>query len=186
MKQMLRARQHRGVVLIVALVMMAVIGISSSIALKGALSQDMVAANQRSRSLAGQAAEAALRYCEASVTATNMSGEQVNIQRAPAVAAEETPFWAKADTWTSGSIYVVKVPATFKFDGSDANYNRPPECLIQTVSLGAMPSRDPKSPPPEAYIITSRGFSPDYAESGNNTPVAGAVVWLQSSIQIIP
>lgn len=181
-------RAQHGVVLVVALIMMAVIAVSSSIALKGALSQDMVAANQRSRSVASQAAEAALRYCEASVTATNMTGAQVNIQRAPPVATEEVPFWARPDTWAGGggSIYVVKIPGDFKFDGSDTAYNRPPECLIQQVSLGAMPARDPKSAPPEAYIITSRGFSPDYAESGNSTPIAGAVVWLQSSVQIIP
>lgn len=181
--------KQQGVVLLVALIMMAVIAVSSSIALKGALSQDMVAANQRSRSVASQAAEAALRYCEASVTAQNMTATQVGIKRAPAVAAEEKPYWARSDTWTGGdgSIYVVKLPEAFQFDGNLANaaYNRPPECLIQQVSLGAMPARDPKTAPPEAYIITARGFSPDYAESGNSTPIAGAVVWLQSSIQII-
>lgn len=37
-----RAQHQHGVVLIVALIMMAVIAISSSVALKGALSQDIV------------------------------------------------------------------------------------------------------------------------------------------------
>lgn len=48
-----------------------------------------------------------------------------------------------------------------------------------------MPSLDPMSPAPEAYIITARGFSPDYDTSANGTPISGAEVWLQSSIQII-
>lgn len=184
---MKRAPQQ-GVVLVVALIMMAVIAVSSAIALRGAMSQDIVAVNQRSRSMASQAAEAALRYCEASITATNMSAAQALIKRAPPVAAEELPFWARPDSWTGGTgfIYVVQIPKAFQFDGSNAVYNRQPECMIQELSLSAMPSQDRRSPRPEAFAVTSRGFSPDYAESGNNTPVAGAVVWLQSTVQINP
>ncbi len=181
---MTKQSRQKGVVLIVALIMMAVIGVSSSIALKGALSQDMVSANQRARSMASQAAEAALRYCEASVTASNLTGAQAAIQRAPALSTGETPLWAQADTWTSQSPFVVPLPDTFRFDGSEAP-PRAPECLIQEVTLSPMPSLDPLSPAPEAYIITARGFSGDYQEAANNTPIAGAVVWLQSSIQII-
>lgn len=177
--------QQQGVILVIALIMMAVIAVSSSIALKSALLQDMVSANLRSRSMASQAAEAALRYCEASVTTAKLTAAQVAMKRAPAVAASETPDWAKTETWTGASQYVVKVPDTFKFDGSDTRYLRPPECLIQEITLSPMPSLDPYSPVPEAYLITARGFSPDYAESSNSTPIAGAVVWLQSSVQIL-
>lgn len=175
---------QQGVVLIVALIMMAVIAISSSVALKSALSQDMVSANQRARSVASQAAEAALRYCEASVTATNVTAVQANIRRAPAMGVDQTPLWAQADTWAGGNPFVVTLPGTFNFDGSAGGTPRP-QCLIQEVTLTPMPSLDPTSPAPEAYIITARGFSPDYRTSANGTPVAGAEVWLQSSIQII-
>ncbi|HIV71427.1 MAG TPA: hypothetical protein H9903_10890 [Candidatus Aquabacterium excrementipullorum] len=171
--------------LVVALIMMAVIALSSSVALKGALSQDIVSANQRARSVAAQAAEAALRYCEASVMAATVTPEQLAIQRAPALGADQTPLWAQAETWAGGNQYVNKLPGTFNFDGSTAAPRNPPECLIQEITLTPMPSVDPTSPTPEAYIITARGFSPDFDKSANGTPTAGAVVWLQSSVQIL-
>lgn len=178
--------RQQGVVLVVALIMMAVIGVSSAIALKSALSQDQVSANQRARSLALQAAEAALRYCESSVTATNLNAAQLAVPRAAPVEADAEPVWAQEATWVGPSAAVAVVPPAFVFDGSNLVYNRRPECMVQQVSLSALPGLDPKSPIPEAYVITARGFSPDYAESANRTPVSGAAVWLQSSVQIIP
>ena len=176
--------QQRGVVLIVALIMMAVIGVSSAVALKSALSQDQISANQRARSSALQAAETSLRYCEASVTSVNITAAQAAIGRGDIVNAQ--PGWTQPATWAGASANVVVVPTSFAIDGSNTTFNRRPECLVEKVEglrdvQGVMPSDG--LPLPEAYVITARGFSPDYAER-NNTPIAGSVVWLQSTIHI--
>lgn len=180
-------RQQQGVVLVVALIMMAVIGVSSAIALKSALGQDQIAANQRARSVALQGAESALRYCEAAITAPAMTAAQAAMPRVAAVAAGEVPTWATPATWVGPSANVTVLPVAYLFDGANVRYNRRPECLIQQVTLEDPISDKPGSlPPPEAYVVTARGFSPDYAENSSNTPIAGAVIWLQSTVQIRP
>lgn len=183
----MRSRRHKqqGVVLVIALIMMAVIGVSSAIALKSALGQDQIAANQRARSIALQAAESALRYCEAAITAATMTAAQAAIRRVPPPAAGEQPMWARPATWVGPTADVTVLPAAFPFDGGITNFNRRPECMVQQISLRDRISETPQSvAPPEAYVVTARGFSPDYAEDANNTPISGAVIWLQSTVQI--
>ena len=57
-------RGERGVALMVALVMLVIIGIASVSIMRGALSSDLIANNTRVQTLAMQAAQIGLRYCE--------------------------------------------------------------------------------------------------------------------------
>jgi Tfp pilus assembly protein PilX len=177
---------QRGIVLIVALVMMALIAISTAMVMKGALFQDKISANQRARGLAFNAAEMALRYCEARVTANTISAAQSSMPVTQVAAFGRQPAWQNIDNWNSDTFRTI-VPNTFAFDGSNATFSRAPECMIQRLNLpdttaGGGPA-GATAAAPEAYIVTARGFSPDYAEQ-NNVPTSGSVIWLQSTIQI--
>lgn len=61
------ARQHRqnGVVLIIALILLVVISLLAVTSLRGAGSAESISGNVRTTELATQAAEIALRHCEA-------------------------------------------------------------------------------------------------------------------------
>src|SRR5690606_24818602 len=118
-----------------------------------------IAANQRARSIAMQAAESALRYCEAAITAATMTPAQAAIPRVPPPAAGQLPLWAQPATWVGPSGDVTVLPAAFPFDGGTANFNRRPECMVQQISLRDRISDTPQAvAPPEAYVVTARGF----------------------------
>lgn len=194
-------RSQQGVVLVVALIMMAVIAISSAAAIKAVTAQDLIGSNQRTQSMALQAAESGLRYCEALVTAPKLTTEQAGligkIQDAVATNYTDTnsqgePLqpkqrWEAAGNWIGGNKLSFALPASFQFDRSrdQSSYTRLPECLIERLDLKPF-DKEYTNPPPdpiEAFQITVRGFSPDYTESATGVPLTGAVVWLQSTIQ---
>jgi Tfp pilus assembly protein PilX len=167
--------------------MMAIIGISTAVVMKGALLQDKISANQRSRGLAFNAAEMALRYCEARVVSNTITPAQAAIPIAPTAAFGQTPAWQDITNWNTNTFRTI-VPDTFAFDGSSTTFTRPPECMIQKqVLTDAMgPPQNPGTPSGlEAYIVTARGFSPDYAEQ-NNIPTTGSAIWLQSTVHLRP
>ena len=61
-----RPAAQRGIVLIMALIMLVVISLLTAVSVRNATSSEGVNANVRQTQLAGQAAETALRYCERS------------------------------------------------------------------------------------------------------------------------
>lgn len=186
------SRVHqRGVVLVVALIVMAVIAITAGTAIRRVTSQDLIGSNLRARSQALQAAESGLRYCEALVSTSTRRGEQValaeRIQDAVATnylvnGQRPQRVWEQLDNWDDGGI-VIEVPATYAIDGSGVDYNQRPSCIIERMSLQSL-ATDPTAPNQfEAYLITARGFSPDF-EANNGVTTRGAEVWVQSSVQI--
>ncbi len=193
-------RDQQGVVLVVALIMMAVIAISSAAAIKSVTAQDLIGSNQRNQSMAMQAAESGLRYCEALVSTSKLTAAQAallpKIQDAVPMNyggtdASGKPLrpkqhWEVPENWTGSNKRSFELPDTFKFDRGQATYDRPPECLIERLDLKPIDKvYDAASPPLkiEAFQVTVRGFSPDYSENANGTPATGAVIWLQSTVQ---
>lgn len=189
---------QQGVVLVVALIMMAVIAISSAAAIKAVTAQDLIGSNQRTQSMAMQAAESGLRYCEALVTTPRLTTEQAGfvgkILDAASINYTDTDSegkplqprqrWETASNWIGGNKLSFALPSSFQFDRGRTY--RPPECLIERLDLKAFNKvYTGDTPPPkiEAFQITVRGFSPDYTESAAGAPLTGAVVWLQSTVQ---
>jgi hypothetical protein len=179
-----RSRFHsRGIVLVVALILLAVIGISSAMAMRMSLFGDIVSKNMRAQNLALQSAELALRYCERQVAQDPGS--------VPMVSGLGTALeWQAPAQWASA----VTVPADML--GTAAGYRMAPQCLIRLFSvdefLAAWPpdpgtvladSRGYSSDYVVLHRITARGFSPDFERDGNGQPVAGAEVWLQSLVR---
>ena len=58
---------QQGIVMLMTLILLTVMAVSTAVAVRLSLTTDMVGANLRARTLAFQAAEAALRYCEEKV-----------------------------------------------------------------------------------------------------------------------
>ncbi len=179
------ARQ-RGVTLIIVLMMLVIIGITSAAAIRNATSGEKLTNNIRVQALAQQYAEAALRYCEAELAKPEAvrvaTLAEVNILQGNhdpmAGAVKNGLLWQEAGSWTgaggaSGSKTILP-ESQVKSTDSSFKPGKLPECVVERQR---MPDAN------TAYVITARGFSPDYqsdAVSGETT--GGSVVWLQSIV----
>ena len=189
---------QRGLVMIMTLVMLAVMTVGAAVAVRMSVTTDMVGANLRARSLAFQAAEAALRYCEEQVISNPYTTRML-------VAFRAEQEWNDDRLWEKGGpldkalrpgAAVLNLPATIK---------KEPECLIRHLTLEEWRELSPPKPgtvtvesrgfdPSRVvfYRITARGFSPDYRDpvkQGNglydHQTAVGAEIRLQSMIRAI-
>lgn len=162
------AGQQCGVALVIALVVLAVIGLTSVAVMRGALNSDLLANHARIQGFASQAAQLALRYCESEL-----------LKKVPAIAVlDATPTgtpgqWEDFGQWFPEGGAAQTVPDAWlkTADSSIADSQRPPQCLAEHSALGGA-----------AYIVTARGFSPDYSEDAKGRTQTGSVVWLQSQL----
>jgi type IV pilus assembly protein PilX len=178
------ARQS-GVSLVIVLIMLVIIGLTSASAIRNATSGEKVTNNIRLQNLAQQYAEAALRYCEAELGKSDSvaapigrSGTALAEANITTVAFGGVPGWTNPVTWTGlggASASKTVVPeARVKSADSAFRPNRLPECVVEKQTLADANL---------AYLITARGFSPDYtADAATGRTISGSVVWLQSSI----
>jgi Tfp pilus assembly protein PilX len=172
-------RLQAGVSLIIVLVMLVIIGLTSAAAIRNATSGEKVTNNIRLQNLAQQYAEAALRYCEVEISkdpavliASNSPLQSANITT---VAVGGATLWEQSATWTGGVASKTVLPETQIKSGDSAfKPSRLPECVAekQTLADGNF-----------SYVITARGFSPDYAfDATTGKTTNGSVVWLQSTV----
>lgn len=172
------AKSQRGVVLIVALILLVVLSMVSAAAIRGSSSAELSTNNARTQTLAMQAAEAALRYCE-KATLNFMSGAGATPTLTPeaAPATSATPYrWQTLTNWDgtgSGSNITTLVSADVndRTDNAGKLYKRYPECTAQYLE----PANTKR------VVVTARGFGPDVAAiTGARAAPVGAEVWLQS------
>lgn len=173
--------QQRGVTLIIALIVLLIIGLASASMMRGALVSDQIAGNTRSQTQAAQAADVALRYCERQLPAPPATACPAGIfclaaavPVAPATAASGA--WEAASNWhgagRAASVNVVPSSA-MKSAVSTTSFSNLPECIIERSPLSAA-----------AYVVTARGFSPDYvADKKTGKTTSGSVVWVQSTVK---
>ena len=171
-----RAAQQ-GVVLIVALVMLVIIGLSSAAVMRNAMMADAVSNNTRMEALATEAAQIALRHCETRL----LNGDSTLVVQ-PVAAAGQEPAWRSFANWHGDTATrltnddVVAEGAALSYDNAD---RRLPQCLVEQYP-------DPNSPGTQlanTFSVTARGFSPDYSEDNNGRRQSGSVVWLQSILR---
>lgn len=180
------ARSERGVVLIIALILLIVISLLAVTSMRNASSSEAVASNVRTNELATQAAELALRHCEASAikVVRNLAGDTTSAQ-----ATYTTTFAQSNIVWAATAVEWKNVTATWDIGGSTktfvipstvpygtATFKRAPECMVESLT-GATPVSTAA-----AFVVTARGFGPEVA-SGTGRP-QGSVVWLQSTIEL--
>lgn len=170
---------QQGVVLIVALVMLVIIGMSSAALMRNAMMADAVSNNTRMEALATEAAQIALRHCETRLI-NNAAGFAVQ-----PVAAEGQPQpWQRFANWHGDAALATRLTseevasddAALSYEDGDP---RLPQCLAEQYP-------DPASPGTHlanTFTVTARGFSPDYSEDANGRRLSGSVVWLQSTFR---
>jgi len=157
------------VALVVALVMLVVIALTSAAVMRGSLSADMITNNARLQTLARQAAQAALAYCE---RASSLTPPTVPILPDPGASAPGA--WETYGNW-SDPTKVVEVPSSV-MASSGSTFVPPhlPQCMTEQALGG------------DAYVVTARGFSPDYSVNAQGYTTSGSVVWLQSTVLFTP
>lgn len=177
---------QRGIVLIVALILLVIMSLATAYSVRGAGSSEMVTGNTRTQLLAMQATEAALRYCETGVVNARAVAKDPALVLplgspllTPAAAPIGTaPFdWESLTKWDgSGSVASVTVISSDLVlnDSSSALYKRAPECMAQFMNIADT----------QRVIVTARGFGPDVAGliGTDRSAPEGSEVWLQSTL----
>lgn len=159
---------QRGVTLIVALIMLVVIGLASASLMRSSLTSDLVANNARLQTLAWQAAQVGLRYCEQQIGPNPPRPPTLVPQ--PPQAASAPQAWQVATNWAGPA--VVTVPAAAMGSAiTPLSFATLPQCMAEYSNDPALAA---------TVVVTARGFSPDYAAGPNGQTVSGSVVWLQS------
>jgi type IV pilus assembly protein PilX len=165
--------RQRGVTLIIALVMLVVIGLASAAVMRSSLTADVVSNNARVHTLAQQAAQLALRFCETQVQRESkdwIGGFKIHD------ASTGDPYWESFDSWQGGSLKAITVPDAVLHSGdSSFKPSTPPQCLAEWTN--ALPGV-------RTIIVTARGFSPDFDQNDEGRQTAGSVVWLQSTLRV--
>ncbi|MBN8486856.1 MAG: hypothetical protein J0M20_03845 [Burkholderiales bacterium] len=160
--------------LIIALVMLVVIGLASAAVMRSSLTSDVVSNNARVHTLAQQAAQLALRFCETQIELESkdwVGGFTIH------AASAGNPYWQSFETWHGGgAVSAVNLPdAVLGSEDSSFKPTTVPQCLAEWTDT---------VPGGKTIIVTARGFSPDYDQTGDGRQTAGSVVWLQSTLSV--
>lgn len=179
-------RRERGVVLVIAMILLVVLSLISVAAVRSASSTEVAANNARQQGLALQAAEAALRYCETGalnfIQATTATFK-ITPEAQPSTAST-TYTWQSLANWDGASssanlnLRILTDADVNTATGANAKlYKRLPECMVQ-YQYHVVPN-------PNRVVVTARGFGPDVAavDAGRSAP-KGAEVWLQSTLRV--
>ena len=176
-------QKQAGVSLIIVLMMLVIIGLTSASAIKSAMSGEKVTNNIRMQNLAQQYAEAALRYCETELGKADASRvatlREATIDVTTALGAAGA--WELGATWIGASgawkTRTTLPEAQIKSTDSAFKPTTLPQCVVERQVIDAVTNT--------AYVITARGFSPDYtADAGTGKTTNGSVVWLQSTVRL--
>lgn len=179
---------NRGVVLIVAMILLIVISLLAANSLRNSASTEALAGNVRTTEMATQAADIALRHCESSLieirtvaSGATSTGYVTTMTAANILPSSTPPNWQNTTVWDSTSTMPFILPTSLL--GATATYKRPPECMVEiipTIPAGATTVSSTAS-----FVITARGFGPEVtAADATRTRPVGTEVWLQSHIEL--
>ena len=178
--------RSQGASLIIVLVMLVVIGLTSAASLRNASSNERVSHNFRMHWLAEQYAEAALRYCQSQLLLADEQRVSSLKEAALLPINAGAPGWANPQTWSgSGGAFASLTSVAQAFvESSDSAFvpQRLPQCVVERQALPLL-QNGVSVGSADVYVITARGFSPDYRESPPGAR-SGAVVWLQCRLSV--
>lgn len=185
-----RMQPQRGVVLIVALIILVVISMLATFSVRNSTSTETASGAVRTANLAAQAAEIALRYCEDAVLSGYSSSPTfvTTFDIATNVLSySSTPTWKIMSNWDNASTTATYVlPGTaVNQTGLSGTFSRPPECMVEALPM-QMPAGGAASNT-VSFVITVRGFGPEVqaVASGASRRPSGTEVWLQSTIELM-
>ena len=177
---------QRGVVLVIALILLVVISLLAVTSIRNASLSENVAGNARTAEMATQAADVALRHCEAALLSL-MGGDTpftTTFTAANVLDAKQPPRWqdmSAATGWDSSTapVFVLPLALLNQLGLGFTTYQRAPECMVETVSTVTTGKS-------VFYVVTARGFGPEVpalVDGARKRPL-GSEVWLQSSIEL--
>jgi Tfp pilus assembly protein PilX len=174
-------RRAQGFVLVVALVLMAIMGVVSTAAIKLALQGDSVSIGLRSVNLTSQAAEIALRWCElqARLADAGNAGSLVAVQGVQGNGTQAPNLWQTVGNFENNAVTVSVPPAILNGAGL-TNFPVMPRCLVEYDHSVFFDAGSGSTAQSRVYVSTVRAFSPDYTRQGANR--VGSEVWLQSRL----
>lgn len=179
-----QAASQRGIVLIVALILLVIMSLATAYSVRGAGSTELVTNNTRTQLLAMQATEAALRYCETGVVNSHLLLATPTLTLSPVLTPTAAPTgtspvyaWESLTNWDASSsttsVTVIGTADLVLNDNGSGLYKRPPECMAQYMQVANT----------QRVIVTARGFGPDVAAADSaRTAPSGSEVWLQSTL----
>ena len=154
----------RGFSLIIAMLMLAVIGLASAAIMRNATSGDQVANNNRLQTQANQYAQLALRFCESQLALASSVRSVALLPAATPAAWTVQRNWASASPGTAHTLVAAEI-------GSAVLPRIAPQCVMEATAV------------PNVYTVTARGFSADFkADPTTGATRNGAIAWLQATI----
>ncbi len=162
--------QAHGFSLVIVLLLLAAVALGSVHALKLSSGSARAAGGFRMQALAWQAAEAALRYCEAQLMLLDAQRPAALREAAMPVTQPSSPAWALASRWQGDAVLSPPTEWWRPEDAAVGNWPSP-QCLAERQPWGDL----------QVYTVTARGWPPGPRLSpGLGVPGTGTVVWLQS------
>lgn len=182
-------RQERGVVLVITLILVVILSLLATFAIRNATQSERSINGIRSAEVAREAAETALRFCEQvaifdgdgkDYTEYSTTGLRDKIITTTIGSESDTAAaWRTSSNWTGGK--VIEVPSAYFKKSTSGNADdaalelvTAPRCLIQKIETTSTPKLT-------GYLITARGFANNakFTEAtGKST--RGAESWMQS------
>ncbi|MEK8029397.1 hypothetical protein AACH06_01075 [Ideonella sp. DXS29W] len=154
--------------LLVALIVLVIIGLTSASVMRSVLSTDVVANNTRVQTLATQAAQIGLRYCETQAVA-DANGTPAALPASPA------DYWNTYSHWAEKKVGIYEVPEDYMLSSNSTfSPEKLPQCMVQQLVINGK----------TVYQVTAQGYSPDYSADGDGYTDTGSVVWLQSVVYL--
>jgi Tfp pilus assembly protein PilX len=155
----------RGFSLIIAMLLLAVIGLVSAAIMRNAVSGEQAATGNRLQTQASQYAQLALRFCESQL-AQPAAARVVALRPVGSPAA-----WTSLRSWTSSDANGGAHTLAAGEIGSTVQPAIAPQCLMEATAVA------------DVYTVTARGFSADFrADPGTGATRTGSAVWLQATI----
>ena len=183
-----RGQAQRGVVLIITLILVVILSLLGTFAIRNATQTERSINGIRSAEVAREAAETALRFCEQvaifdgdgkDYTEYGQTGLRAKII-GTTIASESDgqAAWRTEANWVDGSNVITVPTAYYKKDIAGnteaAKLQIAPRCLIQKIETTSTPKLT-------GYLITGRGFAnnANFTSSTGKTN-RGAESWMQS------
>ena len=170
-----RRQSQSGVVLILALILLVVISGVAVLSVRGAMSGEQVSNNIRVNTVATQASETALRYCENAVLAGGAPVQLLPLGSTPGVPPSR---WATRSNWTTATVIIVPTAVLDSADSAGRTTAKAPMCMVEEMRLTNISVTQAAN-----YLVTSRGFSQDYTTAANGSVLSGSEVWMQSYLR---
>ncbi|MEO6920050.1 MAG: PilX N-terminal domain-containing pilus assembly protein [Collimonas sp.] len=170
-----KSRQS-GITLPMVLIFLVIMMLIGAVAIRNVTLDEKMAANARNQQAAFQAAERALRYCEAGAQNNSIGGKTLSSML---TATTTNPnVWDNSATWggaapaTTAKLPAVTLPSGVVWTGGTPPQ---PQCIIEdvTLTIGLGPTQPKRDLTDKVYRITGRGMD----------VTTNAVVLLQSYLK---